>query len=319
MIYVLYGIEDFLIKQKLNKIIQENQINDLDINYYDLEESNLKSIIDDASTFSLFSSKRMIVVENSYIFTSTSKKEDTKVLENYINNPNLENILVFLVYSEKLDNRKKIVSYMKEKAKVIEFNEVANYSSLVKELLVPYSMSDSNISFLLDRVGLQLYNLKNEIDKLKIYKETDYEITKQDILDLTVKNIDVNIFHLIDNIILKNKERAIESYFEMIKLGEEPIKIIVMLANQFRLMYQVKILKKQGISVFEMMSILGQKKFPIEKAMEKGKSSSETDLLGILKQLSKLDLDIKTGNIDKNIGLELFILGYDLNKSKKTC
>lgn len=319
MIYVLYGIEVFLIKQKLNKIIQDNQINDLDINYYDLEESNLKSIIDDASTFSLFSSKRMIVVENSYIFTSTSKKEDTKVLENYINNPNLENILVFLVYSEKLDNRKKIVSYMKEKAEVIEFNEVANYSSLVKELLVPYSMSDSNISFLLDRVGLQLYNLKNEIDKLKIYKESDYEITKQDILDLTVKNIDVNIFHLIDNIILKNKERAIESYFEMIKLGEEPIKIIVMLANQFRLMYQVKILKKQGISVFEMMSILGQKKFPIEKAMEKGKSSSETDLLGILKQLSKLDLDIKTGNIDKNIGLELFILGYDLNKSKKTC
>lgn len=319
MIYVLYGIEDFLIKQKLNKIIQENQINDLDINYYDLEESNLKSIIDDASTFSLFSSKRMIVVENSYIFTSTSKKEDTKVLENYINNPNLENILVFLVYSEKLDNRKKIVSYMKEKAEVIEFNEVANYSSLVKDLLAPYSMSDSNISFLLDRVGLQLYNLKNEIDKLKIYKESDYEITKQDILDLTVKNIDVNIFHLIDNIILKNKERAIESYFEMIKLGEEPIKIIVMLANQFRLMYQVKILKKQGISVFEMMSILGQKKFPIEKAMEKGKSSSETDLLGILKQLSKLDLDIKTGNIDKNIGLELFILGYDLNKSKKTC
>ena len=61
-----------------------------------------------------------------------------------------------------------------------------------------------------------------------------------------------------------------ESYLEMIKLGEEPIKIIVMLANQFRLMLQTKLLKKQGVSIYEMMSILGQKKFPLEKAMEKG-------------------------------------------------
>ena len=54
----------------------------------------------------------------------------------------------------------------------------------------------------------------------------------------------------------------------MIKNGEEPIKIIVMLSNQFRLMYQVKILNEQHYNIYDMMKILGQKKYPIEKAYE---------------------------------------------------
>ena len=70
------------------------------------------------------------------------------------------------------------------------------------------------------------------------------------IIEVTTETIDTDIFHLVDNIILKNKEKALKSYYEMIKIGEEPIKIIVILANQFRLIYQVKQLSKKRISIF---------------------------------------------------------------------
>ena len=47
---------------------------------------------------------------------------------------------------------------------------------------------------------------------------------------------------------------------------------------------------------------------------EKGRNISEESLFDFLKQLSDLDMNIKTGKIDKNIGLEILILTYDEKK-----
>ncbi len=315
MTYVLYGTEEFLLKREIQKIISKNKIEQYDINYYNLEEDDLKSILEDASTISLFSNQRIIIIENSYIFTGASKKtQDTKYLENYLKEKNHNNIIIFTVISDKLDSRKKIVTLASELGTVMKLDTNNHLNSIVKDLFGNYQINNSEIDLLIERVGDNLSLLDQEIEKIKVYKNDDLEITKEDILNLTTKAIDTNIFHLIDNIISNRKQQAMESYLEMIKLGEEPIKIIVMLANQFRLMLQTKLLKKQGVSIYEMMSILGQKKFPLEKAIEKGRNISEESLFDFLKQLSDLDMNIKTGKIDKNIGLEIFILTYDEKK-----
>ena len=314
MTYVLYGTEEFLLKREIQKIILKNKIEQYDINYYNLEEDDLKSILEDASTISLFSNQRIIIIENSYIFTGASKKtQDTKYLENYLKEKNHNNIIIFTVISDKLDSRKKIVTLASELGTVMKL-DTNNLNSIVKDLFENYQINNSEIDLLIERVGDNLSLLDQEIEKIKVYKNDDLEVTKEDILNLTTKVIDTNIFHLIDNIISNHKHQAIQSYLEMIILGEEPIKIIVMLANQFRLMLQTKLLKKQGVSIYEMMSILGQKKFPLEKAIEKGRNISEESLFDFLKQLSDLDMNIKTGKIDKNIGLEIFILTYDEKK-----
>ncbi len=66
-------------------------------------------------------------------------------------------------------------------------------------------MSLENQKLLVDRVGNNLYELHQEIEKLKQYKDADKTITKDDIINVTVKNVDVDIFNLIDNIISKKK------------------------------------------------------------------------------------------------------------------
>lgn len=307
MIYLLYGLEDFLIKKELYKIKSKFDIND--ISEYDLEEVNLKNIVDDASSMSLFSNERLIIVSNSIIFTGSSKKrDDIKYLEEYLNNPNSSSTLVFIVNSESLDNRKKIVSLIKEKGKVIEFNNNYDIVKIVKEMFGEYNINIDDIKLLIDRVGNNLNLLNNEIEKLKTYKDNDYNITRDDIIALTHKTIDTDIFHLIDNIILNNKKEALDSYYEMIKMGEEPIKIIVMLSNQFRLMYQVKKLSSMRNSIFDMMKILSQKKYPIEKALEKSRKYDEKIILKKLFELANLDIKIKSGKVNKNIALEIFIL-----------
>lgn len=94
----------------------------------------------------------------------------------------------------------------------------------------------------------------------------------------------------------------------MIKVGEEPIKIIVMLANQFRLMYQVKLLTSKGYTEDDITSLLHSKKYPVHLAIQKGYRYSSDILLKHLEELADLDIKIKSGEIDKNLALELFLL-----------
>lgn len=306
MIYLLYGTQNYLINKKINELTKDKE--DYEIEKLDLENTSIKNIIDSASTYSLFSNNKTLIIYNSYIFSATKKVEenDLKLLEQYIENPNKDTTLIFIV--DKIDSRKKIVTSFKKHCNVLEFDEVTNINKLVEEMFKPYKINNNQINILINRVGNDLYNLKNEINKLKTYKNDDYTITDDDIENLTIKNINTDIFCLIDNITNKNKDAALESYYEMLKTGEEPIKIIVILANQFRLMYQVKELSKKGYRIFDIMDILEQKQYPIKKAIEKGYKYDSNILLEYLYKLSDLDINIKSGLVDKNIGLELFIL-----------
>ena len=310
MIYVLYGIQDYLIDKKIQELTKN--IDRLEIDEFDLENNNIKQIIDAAATFSLFSTNKTIIVYNSFVFSSNKKGIDDKdinLLQKYIENPNKNTTIIFVVSNDKLDSRKKIVTSVKKNGIVLEFNEVKNINTLVNDMIKPYKITVNQINTLINRVGDNLYILENEITKLKTYKNDDLIITDNDIVNVINKSVNTDIFHLIDSIINKNMNEALECYYELIKIGEEPIKILVLLANQFRLMYQVKELSKKGYRISDIMDLLDQKQYPIQKAIQKGYNYDSKILLEYLNKLADLDIGIKTGKIDKNTGLELFILG----------
>jgi len=310
MVYVLYGKIDYLINKQIKNLINDNNIDDINIIKYDLEQDNLNKIINDVNSVSLFSEKKLILVYNSFIFTGTTKKNiehDTTELEDYLNNIDEENILVFIVNNEKLDERKKITKLIKKVGYVKEYNDVDTIS-IVKNLFTEYSISNDLIKYLIDRVGDNLPLLSSEIEKIKLYKNDNKIITKEDINNLTCKSLEVNNFKLIDAIISKNKNLAFELYNERVKLNEEPIAIIVALANQIRIMYQVKQLYLNGYTENDIAKMLGIHPYRVKLAAQNSRKYDSKILLNYLKQLADLDIKIKSGNLDKNLGLELFIL-----------
>ena len=140
------------------------------------------------------------------------------------------------------------------------------------------------------------------------FTATATQIVKDDIINLTNKNVNVDIFKLIENIICGNKEDAIESYNEMLKLGEEPIKIIVMLANQIRIIYQAKELSKKGYREKDIAQILDIHPYRVKLALTNGYKYTSSVLLKKISELAQMDIDIKKGLVDKSIALELFIV-----------
>ncbi len=305
MIYLLYGTKDFQINEEIKKITT-NQ-NEMNINKYDLNNDLIKNAIEDAETISMFGDKKTVIVDNANMFTGITSK-DSEIIEKYLNNININTNLIFIVHNEKLDTRKKITKLIKKVGTVKEFNEEISPINLVKNLFKNYNIENKTINLFLNRIGNNPLIIQNEVNKIKTYKGDDKTITDEDILNLTTKIIEIDIFKLIDYIVKKDKDKALELYYEMLKVNEEPIKIIVILANQFRIMYQSKELLKKGYSEKDIASTLKIHPYRVKLAIQNSRNYTKETLLKYLNDLADIDIGIKTGTLNKDLALELFIL-----------
>jgi len=310
MLYLLFGKQRYLIEKEIDKIILDNNITNLNTSRYNLETDELKYILEDAEMLSLFDEKKLIIVDNSYIFSTIKRKKDidTTDFEKYLLNPNPQTILVFISNDENINNIKKIVKTIKKNGKVIEYNDELSKSNLIKSEFKDYDMSLETLKLFEDRVGNDLGIIQNEIKKIKIYKENDKNITNEDIINLVAKRYELDIFSFIDKIIYKKTDEALAIYFEMLKYNEEPIKIISILADNFRLMYQSRELQKIGYNIFDIGSTLEENPYRIKFILEKSREYTSKKLLELINELADLDLEIKTGKIDKALALEMFII-----------
>lgn len=302
MIYLLYGQEKYLIDIEIKKITKKNNIEDIGIIKYDLDVDFFKEVIDDCLTMSLFNDQKIIIVNNPF---NNLTKEDEELFFKYINEPNPDTILILTC--EKLDERKKLTKELKKKVTTKVFNNT-NFNESVKTMFENFKVDSNTIDLLIKRVGQDLNLLYNEIEKIKLFKDDDKVITKEDIIALTHKNIDLDVFKLIENIVSKNKENSLELYNELLKNNSEPIAIITMLANQFRIMYQAKELIKKGYTEKDIATKINIHPYRVKLALQNSRSYDSKILLEYIEALANLDIDIKSGNVSKNLGLELFIL-----------
>ena len=309
MIYLFYGKDTFLINKEIESIKKKEKIDEINVVSYNFSTDSLDNIIDDCDSVSLFSDKKIVIINNITIFNRIKNEVEINLdkFTSYLNNPNPDTILILINNNETIDNTKKITNLIKTVGVVKEFNH-KYVNNIVKEMFKDYKITDQEIALLINRVGDNLEILNMEIEKIKTYKNDDKLITKTDILNLTNFNIDVSSYNFVDQIIQKNKDAAIKIYDELLIMHDDPAKVIALLASKFRIIYQSIVLKKMGYSFNGIMETLDVKEYPLKLALEASMRTTEEEMLNKLLELANLEIDIKTGSINSNLGMQLFIL-----------
>lgn len=307
-LYLIYGSDYSLIKREIDKIASGID----DVVSFDLGIQKVDELLDEASCISLFGNKKVLIGENA-LFLSTSSSSinhDLDYLGRYLEDENHDNIVIFTLNENKLDERKKIVKLLKKKATVIH-KDVINQKDLPKFVVTEfknegYEIDYRTASYFVNYVGQNVDILISEIEKMIIYKDNDKKVTTQDINDISCKGFKDNVFDLTDGIMKKDFNKIYECYKDLMVMGEEPIKIISLLGNQFLLTYQVKLLSDNGKSSKEIADLLKVHPYRVKLALET--DYTVYDLKEVLKKLHNLDFNIKSGSLDKFIGLESFLL-----------
>ncbi|MCD8501265.1 MAG: DNA polymerase III subunit delta [Bacillaceae bacterium] len=155
-------------------------------------------------------------------------------------------------------------------------------------------------------LGNRLMMISMELQKLSLYVGKDATITEVEVGQLVAKTVEQDVFTLIDCVIHKRKTEALETLYELLRKKEEPIKILSLLARQFRNIYQVNELIKRGYSQQKVASSLKLHPYAVKLAHQQGRLFEAKRLLSYIDQLADADYQIKSGKMDKQLVLELF-------------
>lgn len=312
--YLLYSGDGAILNKEINDLEKKLDISDNDIIYYNIDD--IDGIINEASTIGMFSLNKFIIINMDSYFKDKKDIPNINLLENYFDSYNSNSYLVFVCNSDSIDSRKKIVNLIKKYGIVKKLEVNDNYlNDYVNNYLKDngYKINNGDVVYFINRVGNNINNVTNELDKLMLYKINDKIINRNDIDLLTVENIDDSIYDLVNCILKNDNEKAIKLYNNFIDNGMDVNQIVAIIAAQIRLLYQVKRLYNSGKSNDEIAKILEFKSvYRVKYLLSDSYYYSESDLVKYLSKLADIDNAIKTSNCDGNMLMQLFIVKKDI-------
>ena len=312
--YLLYSSDGAILNKEINDLEKKLDISDNDIIYYNIDD--IDGIINEASTIGMFSLNKFIIINMDSYFKDKKDIPNINLLENYFDSYNSNSYLVFVCNSDSIDSRKKIVNLIKKYGIVKKLEVNDNYlNDYVNNYLKDngYKINNGDVVYFINRVGNNINNVTNELDKLMLYKINDKIINRNDIDLLTVENIDDSIYDLVNCILKNDNEKAIKLYNNFIDNGMDVNQIVAIIAAQIRLLYQAKRLYNSGKSNDEIAKILEFKSvYRVKYLLNDSYYYSESDLVKYLSKLADIDNAIKTSNGDGNMLMQLFIVKKDM-------
>lgn len=314
MFIVLYGSEPFLAEQKLKEIVEsykKTQKSGLNFYYFYADKGDeayeeFKSAIE---TVSMFTEKKLIVFKNFFLEDSALAK---KILD-FAKKSGIEELkdVVVIFFEGGIPQKNKDFEILLKKPNLfqefgkIEGAKLNNWIQKEFEKLGARIEPKAAVA-LVQAAGSDLYRLKNEIDKLANYKKN---IVEKDVKELVVSDFHADIFSLIDAIARKDKKLSFEILNNHIQNGESEIYLLSMIVYQFRNLLKVKSLADKGLAaVGEIAKKAGIHPFVAKKTLIASRLFSFENLKSIYEKLFEIDIKIKTGEIEPQMALNLFII-----------
>lgn len=306
MNYLISGTSNYLINKEITKIIGEEEYTKVDY-----LASTMEEIIIEASYNDLFASKKNIIVKNATCF---SEKNDTatKLLEKYLENPNSNTTLIFI--TDKVNEKLKIVNLMKTKAHTILLKPMYASdatSKLMEEIKnLGYTISYEDAKYIID-VSLNNFDIAmNNVNKICLYYSSPCKFVSSDIKALTSLSLDDNLFRFVDYVITGNYTQVFKMLEDFKIQKIEPFIIFNMLAREYRNMLLVEeAYHSKNQATY--LNALNLQKWQQDKLLKNCTNYTRKSLEDELVKLAQIDLDIKSGKIDKNLALEMYLVSLN--------
>lgn len=307
-VYLIYGEEGYLRKQYKDKLKTAITAGDT-MNYAYFEGKNIdtENIIEMSETLPFLAEYRLIIVENSGFF-----KKANEVIINYLDKIPESSILIFV--EEEVDKRGKLFKKVKG---IGHESEMSVQTPAVLERWILEILSESNkkitketMNYFLSVSGTDMMNITKELEKLVCYCMDKEVIDISSIKEIISEQISAKIFDMIDALGYKNQRKTLDIYYDLIATKEPPMRILFMLTRQFNIMLQVKELAENGMNQKEISSKLAMQPFIVGKALKQSGNFSKNVLRNALKESVKVETNIKSGNMDEKIGVEMLLIKY---------
>ena len=308
MIILLFGKDTYRSKKKLKELIdkyKETHQEGMSFDNFVASKIDYQDFKDQFRQASMFTKDKLAVVR--YAFQEKDfRKQFLKDKKQWQKSED-----TIILFEEKVKKNDALFKFIKKEAEWEQFEplEGKELKNWVSQRFDDYDaeISSKALSTLTDYVGSDLWRMSNEINKLANYKQ---ETIKKDDVELLVKpDLETDIFDTIDAFALKNNQKSLNLIQEHLNQGDSPLYILGMINYQLRNLLTVKQLQQQGKRFQEIKRETDLNGFVIKKTMKQSRNFSLKEIKKIYHRLLEVDLNIKTGKVDKEPALKSFVAG----------
>ena len=308
-IYLIYGEESFLRKQykeRLKKALSPEE-DSMNYSYYEGKEISAGEIIDLAETMPFLAERRTIIIENSPFF----KSEGEKIAE-YLNS--VPDTTYFVFVEETVDKRSKMYKSVAKNGCIVEAQGLSEDKIItwVLQLLKKDNkkITQNTMHYFLEKIGTNMENIRQEVEKLICYCYDKEVITEEDIDAVCTTQINNQIFEMLDAMANKRQKVALQLYYNLLALKEPPMRILYLIGRQFNLLMQTRMLKQKGYGDRAIAEKIGVPPFAATKYVNQASKFKLEDLKKAVEECVEADEAVKSGNRNDRLSVELLIIKY---------
>ena len=312
-IYLLYGEEEYLKKQYKERFVKAMLPggDTMNISIFHGKGTDLREVMDISETLPFFAERRLIVMENTGVFKNAAPE-----FADYLKKLPDTTFMIFL--EEELDKRSKTYKAVKDKGRIVELKR-QDEKTLLRWIMglakqEGKQMSESVAGYFLGKVGNDMDNIRQELEKLFCYCLHHTDIRVDDIEEICTTQIGNHIFDMVDAVANKEQKKALDYYYDLLALKEPPMRILYLLVRQFRILMEIKELEKSGYGPKEMASKAGLMPFLIGKYRAQARAFSGKELRAIVEDGVQTEENVKTGIMNDVLSVELYLIQHSMKR-----
>jgi DNA polymerase-3 subunit delta len=180
------------------------------------------------------------------------------------------------------------------------------------------AISPAAASLLARFVGNDLWVLSSEVDKLVLFT-AGRRVEEADVRVVVSYTREANVFAMVDAILESRPGAAQTLLQQLLRDGETPSQLLFRLANQVRIIFQIREMRGRGIPRGEIQTRLGlTSDFVLRKAWDQADKYSPRRIREIYHRLLEADVAIKTGRYDNaELAIDMLIaeVGRGINSN----
>lgn len=305
-IYLFTGEEDYLKKQYRQRL-QAALVppgDTVNLNCFEGKNIPVQELIDLGETMPFFAERRLLVVEDSGFFKSASAQ-----LCAYLEH--VPPTTYFLFVESEVDKRQKLYKVVKSRGRIVEFARQTE-ETLTNWILTVLKKENKNITrrameLFLEKAGDDMNNIRSELDKLLAYTAGREVIAPEDVEAICTTRTVNKIFDMVNAIAAGDRRRALDLYYDLLALKEPPMRILFLISRQFNQLLQTKELRGHGYDADSIAAKLGVPRFAAQMCARQCEHFTMEKLRGLVEQCVRTEEDVKTGNLNERLGVELIL------------
>lgn len=304
--HLIYGEERYMVRYYKNKLIRKLSQPGDEMNCVLFQNKTISTsdVAEAGQILPFFAEHRLLVVEDSFFFNNSCDMLD------YIKEFPETTYVVFV--ERKVDKRNRLFKWINQNGCVTECayqsermlrQWINGYVKMADKIISP-----SALELLIERVGVDMESLSNELEKCIGYVGERETIEREDV-DIISTGVAVSkIFEMIDAVAEKDENRALRLYGDLLANKESPMSILNLFSRHINILLRMKNCIRQNIGRADIARKCDIPPFTVVKYKDQAALFTEDQLYDLLDARLDYEEEFKVGKLSDQLAVEMFLI-----------